>query len=259
MWETWVQSLGWEDPLEKGKATRSSILAWRIPWTVKSTGCQRVRHDWMTFAFTFHFILWFLNVDVQPCHLPLYHSQLIFVHGHKLPGSYAILFFSALDCTFWHQPHPQLSFPLCPRNSFLLMLLVIALCCPQVIYWTPSNLGVLIFQHHIFIFIVFSFSYYPWRSPGKNTGWAGHFLVQDLILSELFTMTHLLWWPCPAWLMASSSYASLFATIKLWSMKWSLLCDSGNKLILAQGFIIFQSWDRDSVRTSFSWMGYHLQ
>ena len=34
MQETWVQSLGLEDPLEKGKATRSSILAWRIPWTV---------------------------------------------------------------------------------------------------------------------------------------------------------------------------------------------------------------------------------
>ena len=33
-WETWVRSLGWEDPLEKGKATHSSILAWRIPWTV---------------------------------------------------------------------------------------------------------------------------------------------------------------------------------------------------------------------------------
>ena len=33
MLETWVQSLGWEDPLEKGKATHSSILAWRIPWT----------------------------------------------------------------------------------------------------------------------------------------------------------------------------------------------------------------------------------
>ena len=32
MWETWVQSLGWEDPLEKEMATRSSILAWRIPW-----------------------------------------------------------------------------------------------------------------------------------------------------------------------------------------------------------------------------------
>ena len=34
MWETWVQSLGWEDPLEKGKATHSSFLAWRIPTTV---------------------------------------------------------------------------------------------------------------------------------------------------------------------------------------------------------------------------------
>ena len=32
--ETWVQSLGWEDPPEKGKATHSSILAWRIPWIV---------------------------------------------------------------------------------------------------------------------------------------------------------------------------------------------------------------------------------
>ena len=43
--ETWVQSLGWEDPLEKGKATHSSILAWRIPWTeepgrLKSMGSQ---------------------------------------------------------------------------------------------------------------------------------------------------------------------------------------------------------------------------
>ena len=44
MWETWVQSLGWEDPLEKEKATHSSILAWRIPWT-KSMGSQRVGHD----------------------------------------------------------------------------------------------------------------------------------------------------------------------------------------------------------------------
>ena len=34
MWETWIQSLGWEDLLEKGKATHFSILAWRIPWTV---------------------------------------------------------------------------------------------------------------------------------------------------------------------------------------------------------------------------------
>ena len=50
MQETWVQSLGWEDPLEKGMATPSNILAWRIPWTeesgrLPSMGLQRVRHD----------------------------------------------------------------------------------------------------------------------------------------------------------------------------------------------------------------------
>ena len=43
--ETWVGSLVWKDPLEKGKATHSSILAYRIPWTVSSMGSQRVRHD----------------------------------------------------------------------------------------------------------------------------------------------------------------------------------------------------------------------
>ena len=50
MWETWVRSLGWVDPLEKGTATHSSILAWRIPWTVKSMGLQSVRRDCVTFT-----------------------------------------------------------------------------------------------------------------------------------------------------------------------------------------------------------------
>ena len=49
MRETWAQSLGWEDPLENGKATHSSILAWRIPWTLQSMGLQRVGHNWVTF------------------------------------------------------------------------------------------------------------------------------------------------------------------------------------------------------------------
>ena len=48
--ETWVQSLGWEDPLEEGMAAHSSILAWRILWTVELgglqyMGSQRVKHD----------------------------------------------------------------------------------------------------------------------------------------------------------------------------------------------------------------------
>ena len=45
MWETWILSLGWEDPLEKAKATHSSSLAWRISWTIQSKGSQRVGHD----------------------------------------------------------------------------------------------------------------------------------------------------------------------------------------------------------------------
>ena len=52
IWETWVWSLGWVDPLEKRAATHSSILAWRISW--KSMGSQRVRHEGAIFIFTFH-------------------------------------------------------------------------------------------------------------------------------------------------------------------------------------------------------------
>ena len=48
--ETWVRSLGWEDPMEKAMATHSSNLAWKIPWTeepdgLQSLGSRRVRHD----------------------------------------------------------------------------------------------------------------------------------------------------------------------------------------------------------------------
>ena len=58
MSETWILSLGWDDPLEKGIATHSSILAWRIPWTEEtgrpqSMGLQRLGHDLATNTFPF--------------------------------------------------------------------------------------------------------------------------------------------------------------------------------------------------------------
>ena len=59
VWETWVRFLGWDNPMKKGKATHSSILAKRIPWTVYSMGSQRVKHDWVTFTFT-------SNVNITP-------------------------------------------------------------------------------------------------------------------------------------------------------------------------------------------------
>ena len=61
VWEPWVWSQGWENPLEKEMATHSSTLAWKIPWTEESGGLQsmesqRVGHDWATSLFTL--ILW---------------------------------------------------------------------------------------------------------------------------------------------------------------------------------------------------------
>ena len=60
MQETWLQSLGQEDPLEKGMAAHSRILAWRIPWREEpgsygllSLGLQRIRHHWATNTFRF--------------------------------------------------------------------------------------------------------------------------------------------------------------------------------------------------------------
>ena len=57
MQETWLRSLSQEDPLEKGMATHSSILSWRIPWTEKPgrlepIGLQRVGHNWSDLAYT---------------------------------------------------------------------------------------------------------------------------------------------------------------------------------------------------------------
>ena len=76
MRETWVPSLGEEDPLEKGMATHSSLLAWRIPWTEESgrpqsMGSQRVRDDWVTFTFKVN------GLQLYPCltHLNCYRSE----------------------------------------------------------------------------------------------------------------------------------------------------------------------------------------
>ena len=55
IWETWVQSQGWEDPLKEEMATHSSIHAWRIPWTeepgrLSSMGSQRDKSEWLSLS-----------------------------------------------------------------------------------------------------------------------------------------------------------------------------------------------------------------
>ena len=86
--ETWVWSLGWEDPLAEGMATDSSILAWRIPWTgilagYSPWGSQRIRPDWVTK----HSISIFFQIDT-PLFLklrtnPEAHCSLSHKHDHS--------------------------------------------------------------------------------------------------------------------------------------------------------------------------------
>ena len=72
MRETWILSLGWEDPLEEEMPIHSSILAWRIPWTVQFMGSQRVGHDWASFTFfTVEIKRWFGWYPEVPYRLPI--------------------------------------------------------------------------------------------------------------------------------------------------------------------------------------------
>ena len=98
--ETWVWSLGWEDPLKKGKVTHSSILTWRIPWTVW------VGHNWATFisllilSTLLHVKFWNWN-DFWQSHLKSYPSHLeglsIVFSGQPTSG--------ALGCNEWTSAH----------------------------------------------------------------------------------------------------------------------------------------------------------
>ena len=95
MWEIWVRSLGWEDPLEKGPATHSSSLAWRFPWTEEpgrllSMGSQRIRHDWVTFTFTLPFTK-FLWLSMYSWMLSVLTSLHQLLHLHSIQISLAAL------------------------------------------------------------------------------------------------------------------------------------------------------------------------
>ena len=89
MWETWVLSLGWEDPLEKGRASHSSILAWRIPW-----GCRSIAHGvtkswtWLS-DFSFHQLVGGILLESAPGKSALGQEHLDF--RHKCPCHHCTL------------------------------------------------------------------------------------------------------------------------------------------------------------------------
>ena len=97
MQETWVQSLGWEDPLEEGIASHSSILAWRIPWTeepggLQSMELQKVVEDWVTKHTRGDLILGSPNCEIMKLCVLLYLTELQQEYGEN-PSSVVTLSF----------------------------------------------------------------------------------------------------------------------------------------------------------------------
>ena len=96
MQETGVQVLDWEDSMEKGMATHSNILAWENPWTEepggpKSTGSQRIRHNWVTDT---HFISW-SNIQTR--------VYMFYIYVWKMEKRFhKTLFTFAMYDTFWY-------------------------------------------------------------------------------------------------------------------------------------------------------------
>ena len=87
MWKTWVWTLGWEDPLKKGIANYSSILAWRNQWTEadgpKSIGSQRVGHDWVSNTFTFFLFTMWIDSISSGSERPVYCFKIIYPHTYS--------------------------------------------------------------------------------------------------------------------------------------------------------------------------------
>ena len=111
MWKTWVRSLGWEDFLEEGMATHSSILAWRIPWTeepggLRSMWLQRIRHGWAT-----------SKHSTQYTREKNYHSNPEII-GPKTDGFALVVLWWHLPChdapkAPWQKQHPHIT----PENT----------------------------------------------------------------------------------------------------------------------------------------------
>ena len=107
MWETWVRSLGLEDPLEKEMATHSSILAWRIPWTEELGGLQSTGHKEldMTERLHFHFLSYSDPTTLASLHFLRYRSPASGSLHKLLPFLRMYLFPAHSDIRFQFKNH----------------------------------------------------------------------------------------------------------------------------------------------------------
>ena len=152
-------------------------------------GSQRVGHDWVT---------------------ELNWTEFALIHGPNVPGSYALLLFTASDLTSI-TGHIQNWVLFCfgSVSSFFLELF---LHWSPVAYWAPTNLG----SSSISV-LSFSLSYCPWGSQGKHT----EVICHSLLHWTMFCLNSLPWpiclgWPCTEWFIASLSYAMNFGKLCFW-------------------------------------------
>ena len=167
MRETWIWSLGWEDPLEKGKGTHSIILAWGIPWTVWSIGWQRVGHDWATLT-SLHSALGIYKKSA----LRFVHSSTSVPKAVYRPLSEASSSSSnSLQCGGLGRDHSW------DRTEKLIP------CCVTLgksqPLWAYLKVKVKSLSRVDSLRLLC-----PWDSPGKNTGVGCHFLLQGIFLTQ---------------------------------------------------------------------------
>ena len=118
MWETRIQSLGQEDPLEKGMATHSSILAWRIPWTDHGIAKSRTRLTTDTFTFLCHQFM-VCTISSCSCHPAISQSLLFIQVFQSIPASSWMC--SRKDS--WPQTHTSLASSVRPTSISTLIYL----------------------------------------------------------------------------------------------------------------------------------------
>ena len=211
MRETWVQFLGWEDPLEKATPTHSSILAWRIPWTVQSKGlcCCSVAQSCLTLC---HSMKWSAPVLSVLHHLPEF-SQ---THVHWVSDAI--------------QPSHPLSSPSLPTFNY----------CQHQVFSNESALCIRWPKYWGFSFSISSSNEHS-RLISFRIDWFDLLVVQGTLKSLLqhhSSKTSILW--CSAFLMVQLSYPYMTIEKTIVLTRWtsiskvmSLLINMLSRLVIA--------------------------
>ena len=224
MQETWVWSLGWEDPLEEGMAIHSSILAWRIPWTeepggLQSMGSQRVGHDWVTK----HSTACICSLPLEPPSPPppgYYRVRSEFCEPHSKFLLAIYLTYSNVCFHLTLYIHPTLSF-ISPDRVHKSVLYVWVSIAPFIfIYFAAQDLQSL-WHSGSFVVTYGLFNCSMWNlvsQPGKSLHWEPRVLVTGpagkSCNSPFFNWWVIHWFLEIIWAGSHITYALYFRLVK---------------------------------------------